>query len=460
MNKLVNVPFDDLHVGMATQVRRLCVLDDLLAFTHATGALNPGAFAAPGGAPVRAPAAWINALVASVLERELPGPGTRHAAHSIDYLGEVSPGDDLVIRVEVTEKAEDLKATLKTRVETDDGRLVASGEAHVVAPATAVSGTFDEAPDLIVESHVHFNRLLADASASEPMPTAIVVPEEAKALGGALLAAEHGLITPILVGDPDRIRAAAAEIGADISAYPIEAAGSHGESAAKAVAMIHSGQAHALMKGHLHTDVLLSEVVKSGTGLRTGRRLSHVFLMDVPGRPNPIAVTDAAINIMPDLQTKADIAQNAIDLFRALGIDKPRVAVLAAVETINPKIPSTIDAASLSKMAERGQITGGIVDGPLAMDNAVDAGAARTKGIVSLVAGNADILLAPNLDAGNMIAKELIYVAHAEAAGLVIGAQCPVILTSRADSDKARLASCAVAALMVQNTRKPGADRR
>jgi phosphate butyryltransferase len=215
--------------------------------------------------------------------------------------------------------------------------------------------------------------------------------------------------------------------------------------------MIHEGRGRALMKGHLHTDQLLHAILKKEGGLRTNRRLSHVFVMDVPGRDHLLFVTDGAINIAPDLECKVSIVQNAIDLARALGVEMPKVGILSAVETVTATIPSTLDAAILSKMAERGQITGGVVDGPLAMDNAVDPGAARSKGLTGLVAGQADILVAPNMEAGNMIAKELTFLAHAEAAGLLMGAQVPVILTSRSDSDSARLASCAVAVLWAES---------
>jgi len=288
------------------------------------------------------------------------------------------------------------------------------------------------------------------SAVAEPLPalpTAVVAPEEANSLGGALLAAEHTIIRPILIGDRAKIVAAGAEIGADLSGIEIVDEPNHVMAAGRAVAMIHEGRAQALMKGHLHTDKLLGQVVKRDGGLRIGRRLSHVFIFDVPGIPHLLTVTDAAINIAPDLETKVDIVQNAIDVIRALGVEVPKVGILSAVETVNPKIPSTLDAAVLSKMAERGQIRGGLVDGPLAMDNAMDVEAARTKGIKSLVAGRADVLVAPNLEAGNMLAKELSYAAHAEGGGLVLGAKCPIILTSRSDGDKARLASCAIAAL-------------
>ena len=262
-----------------------------------------------------------------------------------------------------------------------------------------------------------------------------------------MLAARQGIIAPILVGNADRIRKAAKMAHCDISNAEIVPADTPHAAAAEAVRLINAGRADALMNCHLHTDELLHEVVKKEGGLRGTRRLSHVFVMDVPGLDHMLLISDAAINIAPNLEEKVDITQNAIDLAIALGIKQPRVGILSAVETVTPKIPSTLDAAILSKMAERGQIKGGIVDGPLAMDNAVDISSAKTKGITSLVAGYADILIAPNIEAGNMLAKELSFIAHAEGAGIVLGARVPVILTSRADDEKARLASCAVAAL-------------
>jgi phosphate butyryltransferase len=261
------------------------------------------------------------------------------------------------------------------------------------------------------------------------------------------MAAEQGIIEPILVGDRRRIEEAAKASGCKLSGYEIVEASSAHEAAAKSVALINAGCADLLMKGHLHTDELLHEVIKKDGGLRGDRRLSHVFVMDVPGLAHLLLISDAAINIAPTLEEKVDITQNAIDLALALGMIKPRVGVLSAIETVTPKIPSTLDAAILSKMAERGQIRGGVVDGPLAMDNAIDMEAAKTKGITSLVAGQADILIVPNIEAGNMLAKELSFIAHADAAGIVLGARVPVILTSRSDNEKARLASCAVAVL-------------
>ena len=259
---------------------------------------------------------------------------------------------------------------------------------------------------------------------------------------------QAGLITPILVGPEQKIRAVAQAHDIDISGFRIEPAPHSHAAAFRAVELVRRGQARLLMKGALHTDELLHEVMQKDTGLRTGRRLSHVYVMDVPAYPRPLLVTDAAINIAPALEDKLSIVQNAIDLAHVLGIAEPRVAILAAVETVNPAMPATLDAAALCKMAERGQITGGILDGPLAMDNAISAAAAAQKHIVSPVAGRADILVVPNLEAGNILAKQMIFLANADAAGIVLGASVPIILTSRADDARARLASCALAVMV------------
>ncbi|MEP3635058.1 MAG: bifunctional enoyl-CoA hydratase/phosphate acetyltransferase [Shimia thalassica] len=299
------------------------------------------------------------------------------------------------------------------------------------------------------ESSASFDLMLKATEPLEPIATAVVHPCDDASLEGAIAARDNGLITPILVGPKDKINAAASEAGLDISECEIiDAAHSH-EAAKLAVSLVHEGRAQALMKGALHTDEIMGEVVHKTRGLRTERRMSHVFVLDVPTYPKPLLISDAAINIFPDLETKADIIQNAIELGHALGVDLPKVAILSAVETIYPKIPSTVEAAALCKMAERGQITGGLLDGPLAFDNAVSKAAAETKGIVSEVAGDPDILIAPDLEAGNMIAKQLMYLAGADSAGLVLGARVPVMLTSRADGTLSRVVSAALAQLMV-----------
>ncbi|MDO6483542.1 bifunctional enoyl-CoA hydratase/phosphate acetyltransferase [Shimia thalassica] len=301
----------------------------------------------------------------------------------------------------------------------------------------------------VAESSASFDLMLKATEPLEPIATAVVHPCDDASLEGAIAARDNGLITPILVGPKDKINAAASEAGLDISGCEIiDAAHSH-EAAKLAVSLVHEGRAQALMKGALHTDEIMGEVVHKTRGLRTERRMSHVFVLDVPTYPKPLLISDAAINIFPDLETKADIIQNAIELGHALGVDLPKVAILSAVETIYPKIPSTVEAAALCKMAERGQITGGLLDGPLAFDNAVSKAAAETKGIVSEVAGDPDILIAPDLEAGNMIAKQLMYLAGADSAGLVLGARVPVMLTSRADGTLSRVVSAALAQLMV-----------
>ncbi|MDX0425979.1 phosphate acetyltransferase [Sinorhizobium medicae] len=298
-----------------------------------------------------------------------------------------------------------------------------------------------------------YDRLIAAAQAEEPAVTLVVHPCDEPALRGTLEAAEMRLITPVLVGPRVRIRSIAAEHRLDLGQWEIVDVPHSHAAAAKAVALIREGKGSLLMKGSLHTDELMREVAAAASGLRTERRISHVFVMDVPGHADTLFITDAAINIAPDLDAKRDIVQNAIDLWVTIGLGEPRVAILSAVETVTMKIPSTIEAAALCKMAERDQITGGLLDGPLAFDNAIDPEAARIKGIVSPVAGRAQILVVPDLEAGNMLAKNLTFLAHADAAGIVLGARVPIVLTSRADSVRTRLASCAVASLYAARRR-------
>jgi len=308
-----------------------------------------------------------------------------------------------------------------------------------------------------IRSSERYERLLRHAQALPPVTTAVAHPCDEISLKGAVEAARLGLIAPILIGPPDRIRAVADRAGLDISGFPLrESAHSH-DSAEKAVELVREGKAEALMKGSLHTDELMGAVVARETGIRTARRISHCFVMDVPGHKDPLIITDAAVNIAPDLEAKVDIVQNAIDLGHALRLPEVRVAILSAMETINPKVHSTIEAAALCKMADRGQITGGILDGPLALDNAIDEEAAAIKGIVSPVAGRANVLVVPDLEAGNMLAKSLSFLAGADAAGIVLGARVPIILTSRADSVLTRLASCAVASLVAEARRQNAA---
>jgi len=445
------IPYDQLEIGMEAQIKRLVRADDLYVFANASGNLNPMHLPKEDGdgdgkPEAVAPSAWIAALISGVLGNQLPGPGTLYLHQDTEFCGRAHAGEELTVTVRVAEKLDGGVVRLSTLVEGPSG-AVAKGEVRVIAPDRAQSFDGADVPGLTVQRHANFDRLLARAEPLPPVSTVVVCPESPDAVAGAILGAEHTLISPIFVGARPKIEAAAEEAGVSIAGVEIIDIPDHRAAALRSVALVHEGRARAVMKGHLHTDQLLHAILKKEGGLRTNRRLSHVFVMDVPGLDHFLFVTDAAINIAPDLDCKVSIVQNAIDLARALGVETPKAGILSAVETVTPSIPSTIDAAVLSKMADRGQITGGLVDGPLAMDNAVDLGAARTKGLTGLVAGRADILVAPNLESGNMIAKELTFLAHAEAAGVVMGAQVPVILTSRADDDRARLASCAVAAL-------------
>ncbi len=448
-----NKPYDQLRVGDSGEITRSCSVDDFYVFANNSGNHNPLHLAHEDGdgdnePEALAPAIFVGALVSAVLGNVLPGAGTLYKSQSFEFVAQAYAGDELTSKVTVLEKRDNREVVFDTSVtRVSDGAVILRGQAVVIAPEKQMTFAEVDLPGLVVKRHRHFDALLERVRPLDPMPTAIVAPEEANSLGGALLAARETIIQPILIGDPDKIYAAAREIGQSLDAFEILPVMDHLGAAHTAVDLVAEGRAQAVMKGHLHTDELLKAALRRDQGLRTGRRFTHVFVMDVPGQPRPLLVTDAAINIEPDLETKIDITQNAIDLALSLGIEQPRAGVLSAIETVNPAIRSSVDAALLSKMAERGQIKGGLVDGPLAMDNAVSLAAARTKGIVSEVAGRTDILVVPNLDAGNMMAKQLTYIANAEGAGVVMGAKVPIILTSRADDDKARLASCAVAAL-------------
>jgi phosphate acetyltransferase len=306
----------------------------------------------------------------------------------------------------------------------------------------------------VARKHRKFEQLVQRCDGFDAIPMAVVHPCDDVSLEGAVAAAARGLIAPVLVGPAARISATAKAAGLDIGGFPLVDTPHSHASAERAVALVREGRAEALMKGSLHTDELMAAVVDGGTGLRTARRLSHCFLLDVPSHDEPLIITDAAVNIAPSLRDKRDIVQNAIDLAGVLEFDGVRVAILSAMETVNPEVPSTVEAAALCKMADRGQITGGVLDGPLALDNAISLAAARIKQIASPVAGRANVLVVPDLEAGNMLAKSLSYLADADAAGIVLGARVPVVLTSRADPLISRLASCAIAALLAQARRE------
>jgi len=453
-----NCVFDDIAPGQSASLMRTLTERDIELFASMSGNVNP-AHVDPEFAKsdmfhkVIAHGMWGASLISTVLGTELPGPGTIYLDQSLHFLAPIVLGD--AVTVTVTARKKDPArhtVTFACSCVNQDGKVVIDGSALVIAPTEKIKRARVELPDVtMVDRGAKFRAMIALAEELPPLLTAVVHPVDPYSLGGVAEAAKAGLITPVLVGPEARIKAAAKAAGLDISPYRLVAT-EHSQAAAETAAqMAHKGEVHALMKGSLHTDEFLHPVLERANGLRTDRRVSHVFLMDVPDYDRPLFITDGAVNIAPDLTAKKDIVQNVIDMAHALTIAAPRVALLSAVEVVNPKIPSTLDAAALCKMADRGQISGGIVDGPLAFDNAVSPAAAKAKHIVSQVAGRADILVAPDLEAGNMIAKQLEYLANADAAGIVLGARVPIVLTSRADNPQSRMASCAVAALIHKN---------
>ncbi len=450
-----NLTYDQIKVGASVEVAHSVTRDDVALLALVSG--DASVLAADGQpAGQREPVCEgvsAEALIHGVLKRRLPGPGTTIVAHHLEYAGHVSMGDQLLAKVTVVDKQAPDRLVMDcvvTRGET----LLLSGSVTVAAPSHNQTVDQRDPPAVILRRNDVFGKLFSACEDTPPVPCAVVHPCDADSLAGALEAARHGLIEPVLVGPRAKIQAVAKAGGWDISSCRLEDTEHSHAAAERAVALARSGEVQALMKGSLHTDELMAAVVPSATGLRTGRRISHVFVMDVPTYPRMLLVTDAAVNISPSIEDKVDIVQNAIDLAHVLGVPEPRVAILAAVETVNPEMQATIDAAMLCKMADRGQITGGIVDGPLAFDNAVSVEAARTKHIQSAVAGLADILVVPNIEAGNMVAKQLQYLAGADSAGIVLGTRVPIVLTSRADSVRTRLASTAVLKLLAHSRAK------
>lgn len=457
-----NRTFDEIAVGDTASLTRTLQAQDISLFALASGDVNPAHLDRDYAATDRfhgviAHGLWGGALISAVLGTELPGPGTIYLGQTLRFLHPVRIGDAVTARVTVREKeAADQRVRLDCVCLNAQGETVITGEAEVLAPTEKVRRPRVLLPEVhLHERGMHWNPMIETARRFAPAPTAVVHPCDAASLEGAYAAREAGLIVPVLVGPRRKIEAAARAAGLALDGIAIVDAPHSHAAAERAVSLARAGQVAALMKGALHTDEILAAVIPRETGLRTERRMSHVYALDVPSYPKPLFLTDAAVNIAPSLEQKRDIVQNAIDLARALGIAQPKVAVLSAVETVSTKLVSTLDAASLCKMAERGQITGGLVDGPLAFDNAVSRAAAAAKAIVSPVAGDADILVVPDLVSGNMLAKQLIHLAGADAAGILLGARVPIVLTSRADSPQVRLASCALAQLFAHRAETP-----
>ena len=457
---LENKTFAEIEVGDSAQLTRTLSQKDIQLFAVMSGDVNPAHLDEDYAKSdmfhkIVAHGMWGGALISTVLGTLLPGPGTIYLGQTLRFNRPVALGDVITVTVKVVDKADKRhRVILDCKCVNQQGDVVIDGQAEVIAPTEKVRRLCSPLPQVrLYDPGTRYHELIAMTAGMEPARMAVAHPVDADSLQGAVEAGQEGLIVPILVGPAARIKAAAAAASIDLTGIEIvDAAHSH-DAAAKAVALCRSGSAEALMKGALHTDELMHEVVAAQTGLGTGRRMSHVFVMDVPAFPRRLFITDAAINIYPDLDDKRDIVQNAIDLAQILQVATPRVALLSAVETVTPKIRSTLECAALCKMAERGQITGGIVDGPLAFDNAVSEDAARLKDIQSPVAGKADILVVPDLEAGNMLAKQLTYLAQAQGAGIVLGARVPIVLTSRSDGALARKASCAVALLMARHRR-------
>ncbi len=445
MTMIENHTFDELTIGESASLKRTLTPKDIELFSIMSGDVNPAHVDAEYAKDdmfhkIIAQGMWGASLISTVLGTELPGPGTIYLDQTLKFTAPVVPGDTITIIVTVKDKKPE-----KNIVDLDcicinqAGKTVISGMATVIAPTKKVKRERVELPKVVLKEPegTWYKELIKLKNDFAPLKTVVVHPVDPLSLQGAIDAAEDKLITPILVGPKDKIQNAAQEAKIDISKYEIVSTNHSNESAETAVRLVKEGKAEAIMKGKIHIDELMGPIVDKVNGLRTGRRISHVFSMEAPNYFKPLFLTDAVINISPNLQEKKDIIQNAIDLFSGLGLGQPKVAILSAVEIVNEKIPSTLDATALCKMAERGQITGGIVDGPLAFDNAV--------------AGNADILVTPELESGNLLYKQMTFLSGVEAAGIVMGAAVPIILTSLSSDNESRKASCAMALIYARN---------
>ncbi len=461
---VVNKTYDEIRVGDFASLTRTLMPEDVRLFAVLTGDFNPATaesrYSESGMfREVMAHGMWSGSLISTVLATQFPGPGTILIDESLHFARPVTLGDTITITLTAKQKFDHNKHVILDCVGTNQENMqVLRGTAEVLAPTEKISHLQEfQRPSVSIDNkHERFQQMLSLVRGMEPIPTAVAHPCDKESLKGPVIAFHEGIIEPILVGPESKIRAVAEEFGIDLHGIRIVNAKHSHDAAAIAVSLVRTGDAEALMKGSLHTDEMMAEVVSRANGLRTARRISHVFLMNVPTYHRPLLITDAAINIAPTLEDKVDIVQNAIDLAHIIGIPEPKVAILSAVETVNPKIQSTLDAAALCKMADRGQITGGILDGPLAFDNAVSIIAAKTKGIKSAVAGHAEILVVPDLESGNMVAKQLEYLANALTAGIVLGTRVPIVLTSRADTAETRIASCVIAALVAHANRNKG----
>jgi phosphate acetyltransferase len=461
VKEYTNVTYDEIQIGTSAEITVTLTQNQIDLAAMVSGDVDAFYLMPKGDADTRqeaktTEAAGAEAIISIVLGTRLPGPGSKIVHRDLRFSGDFTVGDALTAKVTVKEKRKEGNLVVfDTRCVNQTGKELVAGTVTVEAPTSRLVYDNIKPPEFELRWGDAFAQLIKGCQGCEPIPCAIVHPCDKDSLMGAIEAARRGFIIPVLVGPEDKIRKAAEEAQIDLGPYRIVTSAYSHESAQKAVELARAGEVEALMKGSLHTDEIMAAIVPAAAGLRTSRRISHAFVMDVATYPKMFIMTDAAVNIFPNLEDKRDIVQNAIDLSHALGREMPKVGILSAVEVINSKIPSTLDAAALCKMADRGQITGGILDGPLAFDNAISAQAAKIKGIVSPVSGDVDILLAPDLEAANMLFKQLTYLSGAEGAGIVLGTRIPVVLTSRADSVRTRLASVAVM-VQVAHARRAG----
>jgi phosphate acetyltransferase len=449
--------YDEISIGDTATTEHVFTTDDAMAFASISGfhaVLNvEEQLQRAGGVPPNGPNMWCASLISGLFSMNIPGPGCTLTGVCLSFQNRIRVGDRLLVEVKVSDKDDASKTvTFDCTGIKSDGTPIFSGTAALLAPAAKVRWTTLPLPQVIVNNQYrHYLGLIERANTKPPVRTAIAWPCDEVSLGGAMQAEKDRLIVPVLVGSEAKIRALAEKMQLDLGSAQIVDISESRSAAIKAVELARKGEVQMLMKGSLHTDELMGAVVSREGGMRIGRRISHVFALDVPSYHKTLFVTDAAVNIQPDLETKIDILQNAIDMLHAIEVTNPKVAILSAVESVNAAIPSTLDAAALCKMVDRGQITGAIVDGPLAFDNAISSEAARIKKITSKVAGDVDLMMVPNLEAGNILFKELQYLAGALAAGVVVGAKVPVVLTSRADGELVRMASCALGVLIAKS---------
>jgi len=473
MDLIENRTFAEINIGDSAKLERTLTEHDIMLFAVMSGDINP-AHVDPEYAlssrfrEVIGHGMWSGALISTVLGTDFPGPGTIYLGQNLRFRRPVKVGDTITIKVTAKEKdATKGKVLLDTECVNQDGEVVVSGTAEVIAPKEKVRRPRVDLPAVhFDDKEMRFREIMGRVKARKlsPVTIALVYPADTGSLVGVAAAADQGIIVPILVGTESLIREVAEAGSVNLDAFEIVPAANVGKAVAAAIELVREGRIEGILKGGVSTEALISQVISTTEGLRTERRISHVHVLDIPTYPKPLFVTDTMINIAPGLSEKREICQNVIDLARWLGIPAPKVAVLAAVETINPKMPATIHAATLCKMAERGQITGGILDGPLTIDHALSLKAAEYIGIRSAVAGQADILLAPDLESGNMIAKQLAYLADALTAGIVVGARVPIALTNREDDRHSWLASAALVQIVAHMYRQtavkvPGGDR-